>query len=78
MLLLWWKRERGRLDLIRFQAEIPPSERGTLALPSGYRAAAHTRGLVIAGPKVGKRKWEDMLLGLDLATASPPVEGGSP
>lgn len=75
--LLWWKRERGRLDLIRFPAEMPPSERGTLGLPSGYRVAAHARGLVIAGPKVGKRKWEDTLLGLDLATASPPVEGGS-
>ncbi|MBP6582808.1 MAG: hypothetical protein KA204_04965 [Chromatiaceae bacterium] len=75
--LLWWKREGGRMDMIRFPAEMPPSERGTLAPPSGYRVAAHARGLVIAGPKVGKRKWEDTLLGLDLATASPPVEGGS-
>lgn len=76
--LLWWKREGGRMDMIRFPAEMPPSERGTLALPSGYRVAAHARGLAIAGPMVGNRKWEDTLLGLDLATASPTVEGGSP
>ena len=65
--LLWWRRERGGMrDLIRFTAPIPDDERGVIDnLPSGYRAAAHAKGLLIASPKVGKRRWADALLCLD-------------
>ena len=68
--LLWWSRERGGMrDLIRFSAPIPEAERRVINQVNGYRAAAHAEGLVIAGPKIGKRKWEDTLLFLDLTPA---------
>ena len=65
--LLWWRRERGGMtDILRFTAPIPAELRGVIDnLPSGYRAAAHAKGLLIASPKVGKRRWADALLCLD-------------
>ena len=67
---LWWRAERHRTkDLARFPAAIAAVEWGHLALPSGYRAACCAQGLVIAGPKIGKRKWADTLLYLDLTPA---------
>ncbi|MBK8639830.1 MAG: hypothetical protein IPN92_16720 [Chromatiaceae bacterium] len=67
----WWTSERHRLrDLLRFAAPIPEKDRGVLTLPSGYRAAAHADGLVIAGPKFGKRRWADALLSLDVDNAT--------
>ncbi len=67
---LWWRQERHRYqDLIQFQAPIPEEERGVVTLASGYRAAAHADGLVIAGPRYGKRRWADALLYLDLTPA---------
>ena len=64
--LLWWKQERGGMrDIIALNAPIPEGERGVIGnLPSGYRACAHRGGLLIASPKVGKRRWENALLGL--------------
>ena len=68
--VLWWRSERHRTkDLVRFPAAITAVEWGHLALPSGYRAACCARGLVIAGPKIGKRKWADHLMLLDLTPA---------
>ena len=64
--LLWWRRERGGMrDLIRFTAPIPDDERGVITQANGFRAAAHAEGLLIASPKVGKRRWADALLCLD-------------
>jgi hypothetical protein len=65
--LLWWRRERGGMrDIQRFSAPIPTDERGVIHnLPSGYRAAAHAEGVLIASPKVGKRRWANALLCLD-------------
>ena len=66
--LLWWRRERdGMRDIIMFNAPIPAELRGVIDnLPSGYRAAAHASGLLIAGPKVGAQRWSDGLLYVDL------------
>ena len=66
--LLWWRRERdGMRDIIMFNAPIPAELRGVIDnLPSGYRAAAHAKGLLIAGPKVGAQRWSDGLLYVDL------------
>jgi hypothetical protein len=55
--VLWHKRERGRMDLIRIDAPIPDSETGAVETHGGYRAAATGDGLVIASPKIGKRAW---------------------
>lgn len=67
---LWWRSERHRTKgLVRFPAAFAATEWGHLALPSGYRAACCARGLVIAGPRIGKRKWEDALLFMDLTPA---------
>lgn len=72
--LLWERRERGGMrDLIHFSVLIPDDERGVISQASGFRAAAHADGLVIAGPKIGKRKWADTLLYLDLT----PAQGSS-
>lgn len=62
--LLWWKRERGGMrDILGFSAPIPNGERGIIDnLPSGYRAAAYAEGLLIASPKVSRRRWADALL----------------
>lgn len=64
--LLWWKQERGGMrDIIALAGPIPEVEQGVVGnLPSGFRACAHRGGLLIASPKVGKRRWENALLGL--------------
>lgn len=59
----WWKAERHRLrDLVHFQADMPAGARGVVSLPTGYRAASNSRGLVIAGPRIGVQRWQDTLL----------------
>lgn len=78
--LLWWERERGGMrDLLAFAAPIPDGDRAVLDnLPSGYAVAAHAKGLLIASPRFGKRRWADALLywDFDNATAAPaaPLE----
>jgi hypothetical protein len=64
--VFWWKAERHRLrDLIQFKVDTPSTERGIVSLPSGHRAVCHSRGMVIAGPRIGMREWRDNLIYLD-------------
>jgi hypothetical protein len=72
--VLWHPQEQhGYRDIIRFQAPIPEEERGSLVFPSGYRAAAHADGLVIASPKIGARRWKTTLQGLEFGPQPAPL-----
>lgn len=64
--VLWWRRERMRMDPIQFTARVPGEEWGEITLPSGHRAACHSLGLLIVSPRFGRRKWADTLLCLTL------------
>lgn len=66
--VLWHKRERGRMDILRIRADMPEDERGIVETHGGYRAACHPRGLAIASPRIGKRAWADELLSIRMAS----------
>lgn len=65
--LLWWPREGAAMrDLITFSAPMPDAERGVIIQANGFVAAVHAGGLVIASPRISKRKWSDTLHSLKM------------
>lgn len=63
--VLWFSKERGRMDIQYLPAEMPEELWGEVALPEGYRARCTSAGVMVASPKVSKAKWRDAFIRID-------------